>query len=102
MTGLTDMEWRGWILGALAAAVAPGLLAACAGGGDPPPRILSGDESRVEIVAGLESSPRKLAEAHCELYGRRAVVRDTVPLGDNQIRGWATGRKGFIYTFDCY
>lgn len=101
MTGIADRGLRGRVLRALGPAIMPGLLAACAAGGDPPPRILSGDETRVVIVAGLESSPRKLAEAHCELYGRRPAVRDTVPLGDNQIRGWATGRKGFVYTFDC-
>jgi len=102
MTGRTDsMTGRA----AARAAAAGGLLAmltACAAmQGDPPPRVLAGNEAQVKIVAGLDSSPRALAQAHCSRYGRQAVVHDAVPLSDNLVQGWATGRKAFVYTFDC-
>jgi hypothetical protein len=29
------------------------------------------------------------------------MLRDTAPASDNFLRGWATGTKVFIYTFDC-
>jgi hypothetical protein len=78
------------------------MLAACAAmQGDPPPRVLAGNETQVKIVAGLDSSPRALAQAHCSRYGRQAVVHDAVPVSDNLVQGWATGRKAFVYTFDC-
>lgn len=106
MPGVTLIEiaqraWAGVAPCAGLSAAALGFLAACTAGQEPPPRILSGNETQVTIVAGLDSSPRPLAKAHCQLYGRRPVVRDAVPLGDNLVQGWATGRKGFVYTFDC-
>jgi len=102
MTEIAYAAWGRAGLRATVTAAALGLLTACsAWQGDPPPRILSGNEAQVTIVAGLDSSPRPLAKAHCGLYGRRPVVRDAEPLSDNLVQGWATGRKAFVYTFDC-
>jgi hypothetical protein len=101
MNGITLLAWARAARHAGVTAGALGILAACGASQAPPPQVLSGDESQVTIAAGLDNSPRPLAEAHCEVYGRRAVVRDAVPVSDNVVRGWATGQKGFIYTFDC-
>ncbi len=81
--------------GAMAAA-----LTACANQPDAP-EVVSGSDRQVSILADLHTSPRPLAEAYCAQYGRRTVLRDTESAPGNLIRGWATGTKVFLYTFDC-
>ena len=91
-------------LGPLAALMAAGAMAAgltaCA---DRPeaPEIVSGSDSQVSILADLHASPRPFAEAYCAQYQKRAVLRDTESASGNLVRGWATGTKVFLYTFDC-
>ncbi len=90
--------------GPLAVLVAAGAMAAgltaCA---DRPeaPKIVSGSDGQVSVLADLHASPRPLAEAYCAKNQKRAVLRDTESAPGNLIRGWATGTKVFLYTFDC-
>jgi hypothetical protein len=86
------------ILGSAAAAAG---LTACLGQ-TTAPELLTGSETQVTIVADLHSSPKPLAKSHCAQYGKRPVLYDTHPAGDNLLRGWATGTKVFIYIFDCH
>ena len=65
------------------------------------PELVSGSETKVVIVADLDTSPKPLATSHCAQYGKRPLLRDTVPATGNLVYGWATGTKVFIYTFDC-
>ena len=75
-------------------------LSACITQGQPP-KILSATEAQVIIAADLDSSPKSLARSHCGNYLKSPVLNDTAPAGDNLIKGWATGTKVFVYTFDC-
>ena len=75
-------------------------LTACITQGQPP-KILSATEAQVMIAADLDSSPKPLARSHCGKYQKRPVLRDANPAEGNLIRGWATGTKVFVYTFDC-
>ncbi len=90
--------------GPLAALMAAGAIAAgltaCADRPEPP-EIVSGSDSQVTILADLHVSPRPLAKAYCAQYQKRAVLRDSESVSGNLIRGWATGTKVFLYTFDC-
>ncbi len=90
--------------GPLAALIAAGaiaaLLTACANQPDAP-EIVSSSDSQVSILADLYASPRPLAEAYCAQYQKQAVLHDTESAPGNLIRGWATGTKVFLYTFDC-
>ncbi len=92
-----------WIkaLGLATAAAAVASLTACATMMTKPPELISGSETQVVIVADLNTSPRPLAESHCAQHGKRPLLRDTVPARGNFLRGWATGTKVFIHTFDC-
>ncbi len=63
--------------------------------------IVSGSNSQVSILADLHASPRPLAKVYCAQYQKRAVLRDSESASGNLIRGWATGTKVFLYTFDC-
>jgi hypothetical protein len=83
------------VLGAIAAG-----LTACAIRPDPP-KIVSKSESQISILADLHVNPRPLAEAYCAQYQKQAVLRDTSSATGNLVRGWATGTKVFLYTFDC-
>ena len=65
------------------------------------PELISGSAYEVTIVADLDSSPKPLATSHCAQHGKRAMLRDTSPAAGNHLRGWATGTKVFLYTFDC-
>ncbi len=65
------------------------------------PEIVSGSDSQVSILADLHASPRPFAEAYCAQYQKQAVLRDTESASGNLVRGWATGTKVFLYTFDC-
>ncbi len=65
------------------------------------PEIVSGSDSQVSIRADLHARPRPLAQAYCAQYQKRAVLRDTDSARGNLVRGWATGTKVFVYTFDC-
>jgi len=93
---------RVWIkaLGPMIAATALAGLTACLGQ-TKAPELISGSEAQVRIVADLDSSPKPLAKSHCAQHGKRPALRDTVPADGNFLRGWATGTKVFIYTFDC-
>ncbi len=82
-----------------AGAIAAGL-AACTTRPEAP-EIVSSSDSQVSILADLHVSPRPLAEAYCAQYQKRAVLRDTGSAPGNLLRGWATGTKVFLYTFDC-
>ncbi len=84
----------------LGSAVAVAGLTACLGQAKAP-ELLTGSETQVTIVADLHSSPKPLAKSHCAQYGKRPVLNDTNPAGDNLLRGWATGTKVFIYIYDC-
>ncbi len=90
--------------GPLAALMAAGVIAAgltaCA---DRPeaPEIVSSSNIQVSILADLHTSPRPLAQAYCAQYQKQAVLRDTESAAGNLVRGWATGTKVFLYTFDC-
>lgn len=64
-------------------------------------RVLNGNENQVSILAGLEANPRPLADAHCARFGKRALFRDTVPADPNFTKGWVTGVRAFVETFDC-
>ncbi len=75
-------------------------LAACAIGAQEP-KIVSGSDSQVSIVTDLEHSPKPLAREYCAKRLKRPVLRDTTSAKDNLVRGWATGTKIFVYTFDC-
>jgi hypothetical protein len=75
-------------------------MAACVTQGKAP-EILTGTEAQVVVVADLDSSPKPLADSHCAQYRRQPVLRDTAPAAGNLLRGWATGTKVFLYTFDC-
>jgi hypothetical protein len=75
-------------------------LAACVTG-EQEPKIVSGSDGQVSIVTDLEHSPKPLALAHCAKRQKRPVLRDTTSAKDNLVRGWATGTKVFVYTFDC-
>ncbi len=90
--------------GPLAAVIVAGAIAvgltACAGRPEAP-EIVSGSDSQVSILADLHASPRPFAEAYCAQYQKRAVLRDTESASGNLVRGWATGTKVFLYTFDC-
>ena len=90
---------KSWVV-CLAAAVSVAVLAACANQ-PPPPEIVSESQGQVSILADLHASPRPLAKAYCAQTGKRPILRDTAPAGDNLIRGWATGTKVFVFTFDC-
>ena len=87
-------------LGPAIAATALAGLTACLGQ-TKAPELISGGEAQVVIVADLDSSPRPLAKSHCAQHGKRPTLRDTAPAAGNLLRGWATGTKVFIYTFDC-
>ncbi len=63
--------------------------------------IVSGSDSQVSILADLHASPRPLAKVYCAQYQKQAVLRDTESASGHLIRGWATGTKVFLYTFDC-
>ncbi len=63
--------------------------------------LISGSEAQVVIIADLHNSPRPLAKSHCAQYGKVPLIHDTVPAVGNLLRGWATGTKVFVYTFDC-
>ena len=65
------------------------------------PELISGSESQVVIAAELDTSPKSLASSHCAQYGKRPSLHDTAPAEGSFLRGWATGTKVFIYTFDC-
>ena len=65
------------------------------------PELISGSEAQIVIAADLDTSPKPLAKSHCAQYGKRPLLRDTVQATGNFLRGWATGTKVFIYTFDC-
>jgi hypothetical protein len=84
----------------LAAGVIGVGLTACAARPEEP-KIVSGSDSQVSIVADLHTSPKPLARAYCAKYQKRAVIRDTVSAAGNLVRGWAQGTKVFVYTFDC-
>ena len=84
----------------LGAVIATAGLTACLGQ-TKAPELLTGSETQVTIVADLYSSPKPLAISHCAQFGKRPVLSDTNPAGDNLVRGWATGNKVFIYIFDC-
>jgi hypothetical protein len=84
---------------AIAAAALAGL-SACLGQSRAP-ELVTGSEAQVVIVADLDSSPKPLAESHCARHGKRPVLRDAVPATGNLLRGWATGTKVFVFTFDC-
>ncbi|MCH7794788.1 MAG: hypothetical protein IIA34_13035 [Proteobacteria bacterium] len=90
--------------GPLAAIMAAGAIAvgltACANRPEAP-EIVSGSDSQVSILADLHTSPRPLAEAYCAQYQKQAVLHDTESVAGNLVRGWATGTKVFLYTFDC-
>ncbi len=88
-------------LGPAIAATALAGLTACSGLMTKAPELLSGSPARVVIVADLHSSPKPLAKRHCARHGKRPLLRDAVPATGNLLRGWATGTKVFIYTFDC-
>ena len=75
-------------------------LTACITQGQPP-KIISATEAQVMIAADLDSSPKSLAKSHCGTYQKQPVLRDTTSAADNLIKGWATGTKVFLYTFDC-
>ena len=90
----------------LAPAIAVTLLAlagltACLGQAKAP-ELITGSDAQVVIVADLDSSPKPLAQSHCAQHGKRPQLRDTTPASGNNLRGWATGTKVFVYTFDCY
>ncbi len=87
-------------LGPLMAATVLAGLTACLGQ-TKAPELISGSETRVVIVADLDSSPKPLANNHCAQHGKRPMLHDTAPASGNFLRGWATGTKVFIYTFDC-
>ena len=91
-----------WIkaLGAVIAGTAVAGLTACLGQ-TKDPELISGSEAQVVIVTDLDTSPKPLANSHCAQYGKRPMLHDTVPATGNFLRGWATGTKVFIYTFDC-
>ena len=84
---------------AIAAIVLVGLTACL--GQTKAPELISGSETQAVIVADLDNSPKPLANSHCAQHGKRPTLRETVPAADNFLRGWATGTKVFIYTFDC-
>ena len=65
------------------------------------PELVTGSQTQVVILADLDSSPKPLAESHCAQYGKRPLLSDTAPAAGNLLRGWATGTKVFIYTFEC-
>ncbi len=65
------------------------------------PELITGSADQVVIIADLQSSPRPLAKSHCARHGKHPMLRDTAPAAGNLLRGWATGTKVFIYTFDC-
>lgn len=88
-------------LGPAIAATALAGLTACPGLVTKAPELISGSEAQVVIVADLHSSPKPLAKSHCAQYAKRPMLRDTIPAAGNLLRGWATGTKVFIYTFDC-
>ena len=83
----------------IAAAALAGLTACI--GQSKAPELLTGSETQVVIVADLDNSPKALAESHCAQYGKRPLLHDTTPATGNHLRGWATGIKVFIYTFNC-
>ena len=91
-----------WIkaLGAVIAGTAVVGLTACLGQTQDP-ELISGSEAQVVIAADLDTSPRPLAKTYCAQYGKKPMLRDTVPVKGNFLRGWATGTKVFIYTFEC-
>jgi hypothetical protein len=91
--------WTKAFVSAIAAAALAGLTACL--GQSKAPELVTGSEARVVIVADLDSSPKPLAESHCAQHGKRPVLRDAAPATGNLLRGWATGTKVFIYTFDC-
>ena len=84
----------------LAAVVIATGLAACAGSPDEP-KILSDSPTHISIVADLRVNPSPIARAHCAKFQRQAIIKDTEPAPDNFVKGWATGTKVFVYTFDC-
>ncbi len=87
-------------LGPAIAAIALAGLTACLGQ-TKAPELITGSPTRVVIVADLDNSPKPLAKSHCARHGRRPMLHDTVPATGNLLRGWATGTKVFIFTFDC-
>ncbi len=96
----SDRVWTRALGPAIATAALAGLTA-CAALITKAPELISGSEAQVVILADLHSSPRPLAKSHCAQYGKRPMLRDTVPAAGNLLLGWAIGTKVFIYTFDC-
>ncbi len=86
---------------ALGTLMAATVLTACLGQ-TKAPELISGSETRVVIVADLDSSPNPLAKSHCAQFGKRPRLNDTSPAADNHLSGWATGTKIFSYTFECH
>ncbi len=90
--------------GLLAAIMAAGAIAAgltaCANQPEAP-KIVSKSDSQISILADLHTNPRPLAEAYCAQYQKQAVLRNSESAPGNLLRGWATGTKVFLYTFDC-
>ncbi len=80
-------------------AIAAGLTA-CAGQPEAP-KIVTESRSHVTIVADVLTSPGPLARVHCAKYQKRSVLMDAEPAAGNFLKGWATGTKVFIYTFEC-
>jgi hypothetical protein len=65
------------------------------------PKFVRGTPYEVSVEAGLDTSPRSIASAHCARFEKKAVLRDVVPDEDNAVMGWTTGSATFIYYFDC-
>ncbi len=90
--------------GSLAALMAAGMIAAgltACSDGPQAPEIISRSHSQVSILADLHANPRPIAQAYCAQYQKQAVLRDSESASGNLVRGWATGTKVFLYTFDC-
>ena len=91
--------WAKSLAPPIAAAALAGLTACL--GQSKAPELVSGSEAQVVIVADLDGNPKPLAESHCAQYGKRPLLHDTAPVTGNLLRGWATGTKVFIFTFNC-
>ena len=43
--------------------------------------------------------PKPLAQAHCALYQKRAMIRDLDRVGDSVATQW--GERAYVIHFDC-
>ncbi len=94
------MRWTGLFFAAGCVAV----LTACGGNTRPAPtKVQKADESGISIMAEFDASDvRSIAQSHCQKFGKRAVVKDATPIGDNFKSDWFFGVNPYVFSYSCF